>query len=144
MGFGRYLNNYLLAPFDLQLARSSDLAALKERSKRAERAERTLDRLRSQLSAQFNDIQCDQESFLQLARLFSPRAADGHRKVRVGRENDGGYVMLDDFDDVVAAFSFGINDDPAGGPQLSISFPELGVQPRSMVAPPPAGRPCSS
>jgi hypothetical protein len=31
--------------------------------------------------------------------------------VRVGRQFDGGYVMLDDFNDVKAALSFGVSDD---------------------------------
>ena len=52
-----------------------------------------------------------QAQFLKLARFFSPRAAVGHRKVRLGRQNDGGYVMLEDFEGVGAAFSFGIGDD---------------------------------
>lgn len=33
------------------------------------------------------------------------------RKVRVGRPFDGGYIMIDAFDNVEAAYSLGINDD---------------------------------
>jgi methyltransferase FkbM-like protein len=52
-----------------------------------------------------------QQEFLALARHFAPRAAVGQRKVRLGREKTGGYVMLDDFEDIGAAFSFGVGDD---------------------------------
>jgi hypothetical protein len=52
-----------------------------------------------------------QQEFLALARHFVPRAAVGHKKVRLGREKTGGYVMFDDFDGVSAAFSFGVGDD---------------------------------
>ena len=31
--------------------------------------------------------------------------------VRVGKDNDGGYIMFDDFDDVKVAYSAGINND---------------------------------
>jgi hypothetical protein len=53
----------------------------------------------------------EQARFLKLARMFFPRTAVGRRKIRIGRETDGGYVMLDDFDDIASAFSFGIADD---------------------------------
>lgn len=45
-----------------------------------------------------------------LGRL-EPMAVEGFSKVRVGRPHDGGYVMLDDFTGVEAAYSFGIHDD---------------------------------
>lgn len=44
-------------------------------------------------------------------RLLRPYDVAGARKVRVGRPFDGGYVMIDAFDGVEAAYSFGINDD---------------------------------
>jgi hypothetical protein len=40
-----------------------------------------------------------------------PHTLAGAEKVRVGRFFDGGYVMLDLFDNVQAAYSLGINDD---------------------------------
>ncbi len=43
--------------------------------------------------------------------MLRPHKVAGLRKVRVGRFFDGGYVMLDDFDGVKAAYSLGINDD---------------------------------
>jgi hypothetical protein len=52
-----------------------------------------------------------QETFLEFLSLFTPRRAIGARKVRVGRPNDGGYVLLDDMTGVACALSFGIHDD---------------------------------
>lgn len=45
-----------------------------------------------------------------LRQLRSYKLADA-AKVRLGRFNDGGYVMVDLFDNVQAAYSLGINDD---------------------------------
>lgn len=45
-----------------------------------------------------------------LARLRPQGCAD-RQKVRVGKANDGGYVMIDDFSDVGIAYSLGINND---------------------------------
>lgn len=59
------------------------------------------------------DPRAIQRRFLSLARLFEPVAAVGHRKIRVGRPNDGGYVMLDDFGGITAALSLGVADDPS-------------------------------
>jgi hypothetical protein len=42
---------------------------------------------------------------------LTPFAVEGFRKLRVGRANDGGYVMLDHFDGIAAALSFGIGGD---------------------------------
>lgn len=44
-------------------------------------------------------------------RLLRPYDVLNARKIRVGRAFDGGYVMIDAFDHVEAAYSFGINDD---------------------------------
>ncbi|UZW55074.1 hypothetical protein NUH86_16630 [Sphingobium sp. JS3065] len=43
--------------------------------------------------------------------LLRPHDVRGARKIRVGRPFDGGYIMIDAFDEVEAAFSLGINDD---------------------------------
>lgn len=48
------------------------------------------------------------ERLQQLGRLLQPQRAVGVEKVRLGALHDGGYVCLDDFDDVVAALSFGL------------------------------------
>jgi hypothetical protein len=60
-----------------------------------------------------------QSQFLMLARHFSPRSAVGYRKIRVGRAHDGGYIMLDDFEDIDAAFSFGVGDDASWDLQVA-------------------------
>lgn len=44
-------------------------------------------------------------------RLLRPHKLVGASKVRTGRFFDGGYVMLDRFEGVQAAYSLGINDD---------------------------------
>jgi hypothetical protein len=46
-----------------------------------------------------------------ILRLLQPCAAKGVAKLRLGRDHDGGYVMLDAFDGVTTAFSLGISDD---------------------------------
>jgi hypothetical protein len=52
-----------------------------------------------------------QSRIIRVARLLAPHQVVGHAKVRLGRHNDGGYVLLDDFSDVTCAFSFGIDSD---------------------------------
>jgi hypothetical protein len=49
-----------------------------------------------------------QKPFLKLASLFSPERVHGFSKIRVGSEYDGGYVMIDDFDAIDLALSFGV------------------------------------
>lgn len=60
------------------------------------------------------DIECSIEA-AHAARaalaLLRPYDVVGARKTRVGRPFDGGYVMIDLFDGVEAAYSLGINDD---------------------------------
>jgi hypothetical protein len=46
-----------------------------------------------------------------ILRLLRPRTVRHFSKIRLGREFDGGYIMIDDFDGVAAAVSLGINDD---------------------------------
>jgi hypothetical protein len=48
---------------------------------------------------------------LQVLRAMRPYTRVGQKKIRLGRFNDGGYVMIDDFTKAEAAYSFGINDD---------------------------------
>src|SRR5262249_34423180 len=52
-----------------------------------------------------------QERILKLANLLKPHRALGYSKVRLGGKNDGGYVCLNDFDNIELAFSFGIGND---------------------------------
>lgn len=53
----------------------------------------------------------NQRRVLTILRLLEPFDVQGLGKVRLGRPHDGGYVMLDDFGPVRAAYSVGINDD---------------------------------
>ncbi len=43
--------------------------------------------------------------------LLRPYDVVGQQKIRLGRHFDGGYVMINAFDDVEVAYSLGINDD---------------------------------
>jgi hypothetical protein len=56
----------------------------------------------------FNDLH---SRILRVARLMAPHMVIGHNKLRLGRHNDGGYVLLDDFRNIASAFSFGIDRD---------------------------------
>jgi hypothetical protein len=49
-----------------------------------------------------------QRRSLELLRLLKPYRAEGFQKARFGSSNDGGYILLDDFNNINAAFSFGI------------------------------------
>ena len=42
-------------------------------------------------------------------KLLSPRGISGKKKVRIGANSDGGYILLDDFENVKIAYSFGIS-----------------------------------
>ncbi len=48
---------------------------------------------------------------VELLRLLRPSRVEGFHKARLGSAHDGGYVMVDDFDGIDAAFSFGIAQD---------------------------------
>ena len=49
--------------------------------------------------------------FRDIKSLLKIRKVDAYDVVRVGKNNDGGYLMLDDFSDDMRAYSFGICDD---------------------------------
>jgi hypothetical protein len=49
-----------------------------------------------------------QDRVLQMASFLTPHALADKSKVRLGSDYDGGYVMVDDFDGIDAALSFGI------------------------------------
>jgi hypothetical protein len=53
----------------------------------------------------------DQAAVVGLMSCLTPRRAVGVRKLRMGGEGDGGYVMLDDFAGIGGALSFGIGPD---------------------------------
>lgn len=46
--------------------------------------------------------------FKLIKKLCKVKKVDGYQLIRVGGKNDGGYIMLDDFDDSKIAYSFGI------------------------------------
>jgi hypothetical protein len=77
--------------FDVALIRSSALEEMKREL--AKRSQGTPDQ---------------QERFLCLARHFQPVAVENIPKIRVGCNEDGGYVMLNKLDEVVCALSFGV------------------------------------
>jgi cephalosporin hydroxylase len=60
------------------------------------------------------------ESILDLLSHFSPRKIVGYTKIRVGNEaGDGGYVMVDDFEGVVAAISAGIENEASWDQEIA-------------------------
>jgi hypothetical protein len=98
MTFARIVNDRILALFNLRLTRASTWRKLEDEQRRLESLARSaLARAR----------------ILQLASVLVPKKAVGQSKVRLGSKCDGGYVCLDDFDGITAAFSFGVaeNDD---------------------------------
>ena len=44
-------------------------------------------------------------------QLLRPKDVYGKKKVRIGKEGDGGYVLLNDFENISIAYSFGICND---------------------------------
>ena len=55
-----------------------------------------------------HEDQAHQRLFLKLASMFTPQEVVGFEKIRVGSELDGGYVMIDDFQGIELALSFGV------------------------------------
>ena len=68
-------------------------------------------RWRIEQARSFAGSKTDQDAILDLLSYLTPRRAAGFDKVRLGRDGDGGYVLLNDFSDVSAALSFGIDTD---------------------------------
>jgi hypothetical protein len=64
-----------------------------------------------QLTPQQLALQQLQARALAAARAFMPKRVVGYKKIRLGRDFDGGYVHVDDFSGVGAAVSLGISDD---------------------------------
>jgi hypothetical protein len=59
----------------------------------------------------YDDSAETQATVLGILRMLEPVRICGLSKVRVGGTRDGGYVMLDDFANIDAAYSLGIKDD---------------------------------
>ena len=59
----------------------------------------------------YDDSPDVQRAVLEILRRLEPVRAAGVDKIRIGRERDSGYVMLDDFAAVTAAYSVGIGNE---------------------------------
>jgi hypothetical protein len=77
-----------------------------------------LDDINRRLNEIFNQTQyplriiaANQPEILGAMRLLRPYKIVGFKEIRMGRLYDGGYVMVDDFDGIACAFSFGISGD---------------------------------
>lgn len=57
------------------------------------------------------DIMGVHERMRTIVNLLRPHGVKDVKKIRVGSQYDGGYVMLDDFDGIKAAFALGVGDD---------------------------------
>jgi hypothetical protein len=80
------------------------------------------------------------EAVRDVLRLLRPFAARGMEKIRIGRDRDGGYVVLDDFTPVRAALSFGVGDDAS----FDLAMAERGLKIAQIdhsIAAPPAQHP---
>jgi hypothetical protein len=59
----------------------------------------------------YDDSRDVQDRVLGILKRLEPMRAADFKKIRIGKECDGGYVMLDDFSDITAAYSIGICDE---------------------------------
>src|SRR5215813_2192807 len=94
MRFAEFINDCVLAPFDVRVMRRSAWRQIQKREARSASA-------------------VGAERILKLGSLLAPQHAVGQSKVRLGSKYDGGYICLNDFDGITTAFSFGLgqNDD---------------------------------
>ena len=44
-----------------------------------------------------------------IIKIFQPLDVKGLKKIRIGQKSDGGYILLDDFDEIKIAYSLGIS-----------------------------------
>lgn len=51
------------------------------------------------------------ERVSRIMKMLVPKTPEDKRFIRVGRDNDGGYIMIDDFKENTVAYSIGISDD---------------------------------
>ncbi len=65
-----------------------------------------------------------QHNALTVLRMLRPYAVRGFDKVRVGHAHDGGYVMVDDFSRIDAAYSLGV----AGEVSWDLQIAERGIE----------------
>jgi len=72
----------------------------------------------------YDDSEGVQRKVLAILRHMEPMQAVDHAKIRIGKECDGGYVMLDDFKGLTAAYSIGICDEVS----WDLSMAEKGIE----------------
>jgi len=75
------------------------------------RQELEIDALKKELRALRHVVPFDKSAFARLMQPLAPHRATAVEKARVGAAGDGGYVMLDDFRGIDAAYSLGIGAD---------------------------------
>ena len=75
---------------------------------------------------------------LDLLAHLAPHDVVGCGKIRVGRDNDGGYVMLDDFAGLAVAYSLGIADDASWDKQIAGVGLDVFQYDHTIVRPPEA------
>jgi hypothetical protein len=63
-----------------------------------------------------------QKDLLHFCSLFAPFEVEGLKKIRLGNDNDGGYIFINDFFDVSLVISCGISNDVT----CDLAFAELG------------------
>ena len=63
------------------------------------------------------------EPLARLLNCMEPKKAEGWKKVRYGSRYDGGYIMLQDFEGISGAFSFGIG----GNVRWDLAMAEKGI-----------------
>lgn len=56
---------------------------------------------------------------LNIYDFIRPMEVLGHKKIRIGRKADGGYILLDDLKNIKIAYSLGINDEISFDKKLS-------------------------
>ena len=59
------------------------------------------------------------EKKLNIYDFIRPMEVLGHKKIRIGRKADGGYIILDDLKNIKIAYSFGINNEISFDKDLS-------------------------
>jgi hypothetical protein len=72
----------------------------------------------------YDDSEGVQRQVLAILRHMEPMQAVDIEKIRIGKVCDGGYVMLDDFKDITAAYSIGICDEVS----WDLSMAERGIE----------------
>ena len=94
-----------------------------EYSERARRLQISGEKHACKVSKLNNDSIVKQRDIASLMSCFTPKDIIGLSKIRIGRPYDGGYVMIDDFHEVTAAYSLGISDDVSWDGQIA----DLGI-----------------